>query len=80
MSVDSWIILLGVSVGLFCSWLNARAAYRNGVCDGYGFSQEPLNPGYKVAGDYLRQFMAHRWDIPAEQDAAILARKEGGKP
>ena len=38
-----------------------RAAYRNGVTDGYGYSREPLNPGYAAAGKYLRESMVHRW-------------------
>lgn len=37
------------------------AAYRNGVTDGYGYSQEPGNPGYQAAGNYLVKHMAHRW-------------------
>ena len=38
-----------------------NAAYRNGVNDGYGYSREPNNPGYRKAGDYLRKYMLHRW-------------------
>ena len=38
-----------------------RAAYRNGVTDGYGYSREPLNPGYAAAGRYLRRYERHRW-------------------
>lgn len=29
------------------------AAYRNGCNDGYGFSKEPNNPGYREAGKIL---------------------------
>lgn len=39
----------------------SRAAYRNGVTDGYGYSREPTCPGYADAGRYLRTYMAHRW-------------------
>ena len=41
--------------------LSTRAAYRNGVNDGYGYSREPDNPGYQRAGDYLRKYCADRW-------------------
>lgn len=41
--------------------LNARAAYRNGVVDGFGYSLEPGCPGYAKAGAYLKKYMAHRW-------------------
>lgn len=37
------------------------AAYRNGATDGYGYSQEPGNPGYAKAGRYLVKHMAYRW-------------------
>jgi hypothetical protein len=35
--------------------------YTNGVVDGYGYSREPENPGYRTAGEYLRRYFAHRW-------------------
>lgn len=38
-----------------------RAAWCNGVVDGYGFATEPINPGYRAAGDYLFETMRHRW-------------------
>lgn len=41
--------------------LGIRAAYYNGVTDGYGYSQEPSNPGYARAGQYLCKHMKHRW-------------------
>ena len=41
--------------------MSIYAAYRNGIADGYGFSQEPCNMGYRQAGEYLRKYMAHRW-------------------
>jgi hypothetical protein len=41
--------------------LALRATYRNGVCDGYGFGREPKNPGYRKAGNYLKEYMTHRW-------------------
>lgn len=37
------------------------AAYRNGVNDGYGFAREPECPGYRKAGQILRDRSAHRW-------------------
>lgn len=45
----------------FIGMISSRAAYRNGCCDGYGYSREPWNPGYQEAGRYLRRWMAHRW-------------------
>ena len=56
---------------LFLCWaigcvVACACAYRNGVNDGYGFSQEPWNPGYKKAGDYLRKHSRMRWRIPPE--------------
>lgn len=36
-------------------------AYHNGVADGYGFSQEPSNPKYIKAKNYLQKHMHHRW-------------------
>jgi len=53
------MILLLVVTG--AAAIGVKAAYQNGVTDGYGFSQEPRNPGYRLAGDYLRQYMSHRW-------------------
>lgn len=59
--IDAWIVLAFFSVFMFIAHLNINAAYRNGVCDGYGFSKEPNNPGYKKAGEYLKKVMSHRW-------------------
>ena len=42
-------------------FMSIRAAYYNGVCDGYGYSKEPWNLGYRRAGDYLKATMSHRW-------------------
>jgi len=41
--------------------VGVRAAYQNGVTDGYGYSREQRNPGYQKAGHLLRMHMAHRW-------------------
>jgi hypothetical protein len=41
--------------------IGVKAAYQNGVTDGYGFAREPRNPGYQKAGQYLREYMAYRW-------------------
>ena len=49
--------LAACSLGLIGQW----AAYRNGVADGYGYSKEPLNPGYQKAGKILKETSAHRW-------------------
>lgn len=45
----------------FVAIIGMRAAYRNGVTDGYGYSREPNCPGYAAAGAWLRACMAHRW-------------------
>lgn len=55
-------ILFVIAVGLFVVAIFAtKAAYENGIVDGYGFAKEPSCPGYKSAGEYLRKHMAHRW-------------------
>ena len=49
-----------------------EAAYRNGATDGYGYSREPNNPGYRKAGEFLRKRMAYRWRelaAPPQADA-----------
>lgn len=51
------VSLLFTVVGVF----GMAAAYRNGVTDGYGYSQEPTCPGYAKAGRYLKSHMAYRW-------------------
>lgn len=51
---------LALIVVLLCVYLQG-AAYRNGCCDGYGYAREPWNPGYRRAGEYLREVMVHRW-------------------
>jgi len=51
------VCVLVILVGLF----TIRAAYFNGVVDGYGFSREPDAPGYADAGKILRKHMSHRW-------------------
>ena len=46
-----------------------RAAYCNGICDGYGYAKEPWNRGYHDAGYYLRENMSHRWpELDREPD------------
>ncbi len=58
MEIVLWIALLVVC---WAASIGVNAAYRNGVTDGYGFSRERWNPGYRRAGEYLKQYMAHRW-------------------
>lgn len=50
----SFTLTVTVIVGL-------RAAYRNGVADGYGFARDPDCPGYAKAGEYLKKAMSHQW-------------------
>lgn len=56
-----YLYAAGFLFGMWLIWMAQRAAYRNGVTDGYGYAQEPNNPGYKEAGDYLQHHMRHRW-------------------
>lgn len=58
MDVVNCVIL--VFIFAFCI-VGIPAAYRNGVTDGYGYCREKWNPGYRRAGEYLRNHMAHRW-------------------
>jgi hypothetical protein len=57
--MTGWMIIsiVLVVVAIFAT----GAAYRNGVADGYGYSREPNNPGYKKAGWLLKKYSAHRW-------------------
>jgi hypothetical protein len=55
------VILATSAIWLFLALASNRAAYRNGANDGYGYSREPSNPGYRRAGEYLRRYCAHRW-------------------
>lgn len=57
--IDSLFAAFALASGLLV--LGLRAAYQNGVTDGYGFAREPRNPGYQRAGNYLKTFMGHRW-------------------
>lgn len=61
----TWIFAAIACCSVICSITN-RAAYRNGVADGYGFSREPHNPGYQDAKNILIEGSSHRWpDIEA---------------
>lgn len=56
------IVLIAVlALFVLLATTGQRAAYRNGVTDGYGYSREPNNPGYEKAGEILRRDMSHRW-------------------
>jgi hypothetical protein len=60
--VTEWVALtVGLLIGITGGSVAIRAAYHNGVTDGYGYSKEPFCPGYAAAGRYLRKYMAHRW-------------------
>ena len=65
--------IIGFLIGLlalvvFLAAAAIAAAYRNGVVEGYGYSREPDNPGYRMAGEHLRAHMAHRWPELTEED------------
>jgi hypothetical protein len=62
-------ILMSV-VALILACINS--AYRNGVTDGFGYAREPWNPGYRQAGDYLKNNLAHRWpDLDQSKDTSF---------
>ena len=72
-----WIgLAIGVTLSALLTHFNIRAAYNNGVTDGYGFSQEPTCPGYAKAGRYLLRYMRHRW--PQLNYHQLSFRKEEG--
>ena len=52
---------LGFAVCSVIAVVAQKAAYHNGVTDGFGYSREPHAKGYQEAGDYLRRYMGHRW-------------------
>jgi hypothetical protein len=52
---------IGLLIGILLGCAGTYSAYRNGVTDGFGFSIEPRNPGYRKAGRYLVDHMSHRW-------------------
>lgn len=62
--------LLWCIVGIAAS----RAAWRNGVTDGYGFAKEPWNPAYRKTGDFLEKYMVHRWPH-IKQNASVQAKQ-----
>lgn len=70
-----WAILSTVCFGIIvCVLLSNRAAYRNGVADGYGFSREPDNPGYQEARTILIEGSSHRWpDIESYCEPTVQA-------
>ena len=60
-----WVTLVVGVVALLIVLGGLDASYKNGVSDGYGYSREPGNPGYRRAGLYLFHHMSYRWrDIP----------------
>ena len=54
-------LTVGFAAAIIVSAIVQRAAYTNGVTDGYGYSRDPNCPGYHDAGRYLREHMGHRW-------------------
>ena len=54
--------------------IGQRAAYRNGVVDGYGYAVEPDCPGYRLAGEHLKKTMTHRW--PELKDTGCISTKD----
>lgn len=60
----TWLHVLGIAalIGFIC--YAQKCAYYNGVNDGFGYGQEPTNPGYRKAGAYLRKYAAYRWKVP----------------
>jgi hypothetical protein len=66
--MDFWVMFGCLVVVFGTAVFSIRAAYRNGVTDGFGYAVEPTCPGYAAAGEFLRTFMAHRW--PAYLDSS----------
>lgn len=58
MSAVGYIVILIICL---LAHFSNRAAYSNGVCDGYGYSREPRNPGYAHAGVILKKMCGHRF-------------------
>jgi hypothetical protein len=56
-----WIGASVIAFMVIFSIYAQRAAYRNGVTDGYGYARERGNPGYQHAGNYLIDNMSYRW-------------------
>jgi hypothetical protein len=54
-------LVLGFIGGMALAIPCCAAAYRNGCCDGYGYSRDPRCPGYAKAGKHLCRTMASRW-------------------
>lgn len=55
------VLLIILAVVVVLAFFGQSAAYQNGVTDGYGYSVEPNCPGYRHAGEFLKESMAHRW-------------------
>ncbi len=55
-----FLALLGVT---WMAKVGVKAAYQNGVTDGAGAVLEPGNPGYRLALEYLKETMSHRWPM-----------------
>lgn len=58
------VFMVGVAVfALLAVFFSVRAAWQNGVVDGFGLSQEPKNPRYQRAAQFLRttQPWADQW-------------------
>ena len=53
--------MMGLFVAILLLLRMQRVSYNLGVNDGYGYSCEPWNPGYRAAGNYLRRHCSHRW-------------------
>ncbi len=61
------ILFAVVVIVLFViAMVSIRAAYRNGVNDGYGYAKEPWNIAYDPAGDIVRQSVLGKIYEPAE--------------
>jgi hypothetical protein len=64
-----WITVVISIIALVIVLFGLDASYKNGASDGYGYSREPGNPGYRRAGLYLFHHMSYRWrGIPDPSD------------
>lgn len=73
--IGQWGLLVLLALASFAG---CRAAYTNGVTDGYGYSREPNCPGYAAAGGYLRKYMAHRWPELSDEPKGKIIPPQGG--
>lgn len=56
-------IIVGMMITAGIAVAGAKAAWRNGVVDGFGYAAEPGHPGYRQAGEHLKSTSVSRWSF-----------------